>query len=183
MKEHYIFLANGFEEIEALMVVDLLRRAKMPIKTVSMERDRRVTGGHQITVESDLMFAEMDARDAEMLILPGGMPGTTHLMEHEGLAGVLKEHNKEGKMLAAICAAPSVLGMNHILKGKRATCYPGSEDKLLGADYVDANVVEDGNIITSQGLGTALDFAAAIIARYEGEKTAEQIKKSVMYKG
>ena len=178
---NYIFLADGFEEIEGLMVVDLLRRADIDITMVSISDKRQVTGAHGIPVIADAVFKEVDFNNKEMLILPGGMPGTTNLMEHEELIKLLTDHNRAGKMLGAICAAPSVLGMNGILKGKHATCFPGFEEKLLGAVYVNEKVVQDKNIITSKGLGTALEFAAAIIEYYKGKEAAEKIKASVQY--
>lgn len=178
---NYIFLADGFEEIEGLMVVDLLRRADIDITMISISGKRQVTGAHGIPVIADAVFKEVDFNNKEMLILPGGMPGTTNLMEHEELIKLLTDHNRAGKMLGAICAAPSVLGMNGILKGKHATCFPGFEEKLLGAVYVNEKVVQGKNIITSKGLGTALEFAAAIIEYYKGKEAAEKIKASVQY--
>lgn len=178
---NYIFLANGFEEIEGLMVVDLLRRAGIDITTVSIGDKKEVLGGHGITVIADTIFNEVNFNDVHMLILPGGMPGTTNLFEHKELAKLLLKHNSENKMLAAICAAPSVLGMNGILEGKKATCYPGFEDKLVGAIYTNERVVKDKNVITSKGLGTALEFAATIIEHYKGIEKADQIKSSVQY--
>ena len=178
---NYIFLADGFEEIEGLMVVDLLRRADIDITMISISGKRQVTGAYGIPVIADAVFKEVDFNNKEMLILPGGMPGTTNLMEHEELIKLLTDHNRAGKMIGAICAAPSVLGMNGILKGKHATCFPGFEEKLLGAVYVNEKVVQDKNIITSKGLGTALEFAAAIIEYYKGKEAAEKIKASVQY--
>lgn len=181
MSEVYIFFANGFEEIEGLTVVDLLRRAKINITTVSITESQEVTGAHNIKVIADELFGESDYDNAKMLILPGGMPGTTHLLQHKKLRELLLRHNSENKMIAAICAAPSVLGMNGILEGKKATCYPGFEDKLIGAIYTNEKVVEDKNVITSKGLGTAIDFAASIIEHYQGRKVANQIKSSIQY--
>ncbi len=181
MSEVYIFFANGFEEIEGLTVVDLLRRAKINITTVSITESQEVTGAHNIKVIADELFGESDYDNAKMLILPGGMPGTTHLLQHKKLRELLLRHNSENKMIAAICAAPSVLGMNGILEGKKATCYPGFEDKLIGAIYTNEKVVEDKNVITSKGLGTAIDFAASIIEHYQGRKAANQIKSSIQY--
>ena len=178
---NYIFLADGFEEIEGLMVVDLLRRADIDITMVSMSEKKQVTGAHGISVTGDAIFQEIDFSNKDMLILPGGMPGTTNLMEHKELVQLLIDHNEEGKMIGAICAAPSVLGVNKILEGKHATCFPGFEEKLLGAAYLDEKVVKDKNIITSKGLGTALDFALAMIEHYKGSKVAKEIKYSVQY--
>lgn len=181
MNKNYIFLANGFEEIEGLMVVDLLRRANIDITMVSISDKKEVTGGHSIPVIADANFKDIEFDNADMLILPGGMPGTTNLLEHEELIQLLKKHNKENKMIAAICAAPSILGVNGILEGKKATCFPGFEEKLNGAIYTNEKVVKDKNIITSKGLGTALEFGAAIIEHYKGKEAAENLKSSVQY--
>lgn len=181
MSEVYIFLADGFEEIEGLTVVDLLRRAGIDITMVSITGSKEITGAHNIKVIADELFDETGYNNAKMLVLPGGMPGTTHLLEHKKLRELLLRHNSDNKMIAAICAAPSVLGMHGILEGKKATCYPGFEDKLIGAIYTNEKVVEDKNVITSKGLGTAIDFAASIIEQYQGKEAAERIKSSIQY--
>lgn len=178
---YYIFLAEGFEMIEALTVVDMLRRAKMEIYTVSVSETEMVTSSHNVTVKADMRFEDVDFAGADMLILPGGMPGTKHLGEHKGLTEQLLRFHQEGRKLAAICAAPSVLGELGILKGKRATCYPGFEDKLAGAEFVKAPAVVDGNIITGRGMGAAIDFASAIITDAMGEAKAQEIQAGIMY--
>ncbi|MDF2541830.1 MAG: hypothetical protein K0S47_1548 [Herbinix sp.] len=181
MAKVYIFLADGYEEIEGLTVVDLLRRAGIEIVMVSLTGSLSVKGSHQITSLADKLFEEVDYQDADMLVLPGGMPGTTNLIRHEGLDGLLKEFHQKGKSLAAICAAPTVLGTKGILKGKNAICYPGHEDKLEGATLVNSAVVTDGNIITSKGMGTAIDFSLSIIQHFQGEAAAKKISASIMY--
>lgn len=181
MEKTYIFLADGFEEIEGLMVVDLLRRASIDITTVSISDSLEVMGGHGILVKADKIYANVNFDDADMLILPGGAPGTKHLSEHKELIELLVDFNKENKRISAICAAPSILGMNGILQGKKAVCYPGFEDKLLGAIFTNDRVVSHQNIITSKGLGTALEFAVTIIEHFKGAKAAKQIKDSVQY--
>ena len=181
MSEVYIFLADGFEEIEGLTVVDLLRRAGIDITMVSITGSKEITGAHNIKVIADELFDETGYNNAKMLVLPGGMPGTTHLLEHKKLCELLLRHNSEDKMIAAICAAPSVLGMHGILEGKKVTCYPGFEDKLIGANYTNEKVVKDKNVITSKGLGTAIDFAASIIEHYQGKEAADMIKSSIQY--
>lgn len=181
MAKVYIFLAEGFEEIEGLTVVDLLRRAKIDIQMVSITGDIKVTGSHQITTIADVLFEDADFRDAELLVLPGGMPGTNHLMEHKGLDKLLKEFYRNGKSLAAICAAPSVLGTKNLLTGKNATCYPGFEEKLYGANVKQSPVVSDGNITTSRGLGTAIDFSLAIIKNMKGEEVVRNIAEAIQY--
>lgn len=181
MSKASIFLANGLEEIEGLTVVDLLRRADICIQMVSIEEGLQVCGSHQIKIEADVLFSEADFSDQDMIILPGGMPGTKHLLGFEPLNQLIKEFHQKGKGLAAICAAPIVLGANNILVGKRAACYPGFEDQLIGATAVFEPVVSDGNIITSRGLGTAIEFALQIITYIKGKEKAEEVKKSIIY--
>ncbi len=182
MKEVFIFMANGTEEIEALTVVDLLRRAGLSIRTVSVNNAEYITGSHGITIKTDMGIDAVKWESACMLVLPGGMPGTNKLMDCETLCEKLKEFAESEKYVAAICAAPSILGVNGLLEGKKATCYPGFEEKLLGAEYVEAPVVKDGNIITSRGLGTAIEFAAAIISVVADEETADSILEKIIYK-
>lgn len=177
----YLFVAEGFEEIEALTVVDLLRRAEIEITTVSITESKKVTGSHQIAVEADALYNELDYSNAEMLVLPGGMPGTKYLGEHKELVQLLKDTHKQNKNIAAICAAPSVLGVNGILKGKKATCYPGFEDKLIEAVYTGGKVEEDGNVITGKGMGTAIDFSLKIIEKFKDKAMAEKIAAAIQY--
>jgi protein deglycase len=181
MAQIYMFFANGFEEIEGITVVDLLRRAGMEVDMVSIEQDKIVIGSHNIKVQADKHFNEVDFLDGEMIVLPGGMPGTTNLLKHEGLSNLIKEYNKEEKMLAAICAAPSVLGANGALQGKNVTCYPGFENKLIGGTLKSQAVVRDGNVITSRSAGTSILFAAEIISYFKGKAAAEKIKESIIY--
>jgi 4-methyl-5(b-hydroxyethyl)-thiazole monophosphate biosynthesis len=181
MAKVYIFLADGYEEIEGLTVVDLLRRASIDITMVSITGNINVTGSHQITTLADVLFDEVDYSDADMLVLPGGMPGTKNLLEHKGLDQLLKEFHAKGKQLAAICAAPRVLGTKGILIGKQATCYPGNEEDLLGAQVVNTSVVTDGNITTSKGMGTAIDFSLSLIRTLKGEEESAKIAKMIQY--
>jgi len=181
MAKVYIFLAKGFEEIEGLTVVDLLRRANIEITMVSITGELKVTGSHNITTITDALFEDINYSDADMLVLPGGMPGTTYLCEHKGLDLLLKEFAAKKKELAAICAAPRVLGTKEILKGKKATCYPGNEDALHGAQVVDTAVVKDGNITTSKGMGTAIDFSLSIIKTLKGADEALKIARAIQY--
>lgn len=182
MARVYIFLADGFEEIEALTVVDLLRRAAIEISMVSITGRLKVKGAHQISVMADTLYEEANLEDAELLVLPGGMPGTTHLAEHKGLDNLLRDFNMRKRNIAAICAAPSVLGSKGILVGKKATCYPGFESKLKDSIVLNQDVVEDGNITTSKGLGTAIDFALSLIGRLKDKETAKKIADSIMYR-
>lgn len=181
MSRVYLFLADGFEEIEGLTVVDLLRRAEIDITTVSVMKERVVTGSHQIAVAADTVFEENDYSNAEMLVLPGGMPGTLNLQNHEGLTALLQKHYGKGKKVAAICAAPSVFGGLGFLNGKRAVCYPGFEEQLTGADVGTDAVAVDGNVTTSRGMGTAIAFGLSLIAQLADGETADKIKKGIIY--
>lgn len=177
-----IFMADGCEEIEGLTVVDLVRRAGIEIEMISVDGKKSVTGSHKITFQTDIDKAGADYTSYDGIVLPGGMPGTTHLMEDETVNRVIKEFAQDGKLVAAICAAPSVLGNAGLLAGKTATCYPGVEGKLTGADFVIDPVAKDGNIITSRGLGTAIDFAAEIVAYLKDQEAAKSLKESIVYR-
>lgn len=182
MVKVFIFLANGFEEIEGLTIVDLLRRAGIEITMVSITGTKEITGAHKIKVEADALFEDIDYSDADMLILPGGMPGTKHLGTHKELVDLLIEFNQKGKKLAAICAAPSVLGINKILNGKKVTCYPGYEDKLLGAFPTGNKVEKSDNVITGKGPGVSIEFSLALITELLGTEAAEDIARTTQYK-
>lgn len=181
MAKTAIFLADGFEEIEALTVVDLLRRAGIEITTASIMGRKNVTGSHKITVEADVFFDEVDFDSLDMIILPGGMPGTTNLGACVPLTNKIKEFNEKGKMLCAICAAPTVYGKLGLLNGKKACCYPGCEGDLLGADVKTNSVTKDGNFITSRGMGTAIDFGLAIIEHFQGKEAAKNMSDKIVY--
>lgn len=172
----YVHLATGFEEIEAITITDVLRRSGAEVKTVSVADEKLVTGAHGITVEADLLFAEADYSACEMLVLPGGMPGTVNLGKHSGLTHELKAAAKACKWVCAICAAPMVLGGLGLLEGKKATIYPGMEGHLRGAEAVNAAVVQDGKIITSMGPGTAMEFAFALVEAVYGEEKADELR-------
>lgn len=174
-------LADGFEEIEGLTVVDLLRRAQIDINMVSITGKLEVTGSHEIKIIADSLFHEEDFNQTDMIVLPGGMPGTNHLGEYEPLIALLKDFNEKAKYIAAICAAPSVLGINGLLTDKKAISYPGFYDKLVGATIRDEKVVVDGNIITSKGLGTSIDFALALISILKDDEVSLSIGKSIQY--
>jgi len=181
MAEACIFFADGLEEIEGLTVVDLLRRADISIDIVSINSTYKIEGSHNIEVKADCLFESLDFSDTKMFILPGGMPGTTNLSRCQPLCRQLVKAASQNKYVAAICAAPSVLGGLGLLKGKAATCYPGFEDKLIGAQYVTDKTVVCGNIITSRGMGTAIDFAGRLIETLRDKETADKILSSVMY--
>ncbi len=177
-----IFLAEGFEEIECLATVDLLRRAAIEVVEVSINSETKVTGAHGITVIADTTIDKMDFNNITMLILPGGAPGTDHLNQCEPLDKLLLQFSQKDKYIAAICAAPKILGRLLILEGKRACCYPGYEKELLGAQVItECKTVTDGNIITGRGAGTAIDFALAIITELKGKQEAERLATSIIY--
>ena len=177
-----IFMADGCEEIEGLAVVDVLRRAKMDIITISVNKTNTVQGSHSITFLTDKVFEEVNFEELDGIILPGGMPGTKNLGEHEGVASQIKDFAAAGKLVCAICAAPSVLGAAGILEGKKATCHPGFEEKLTGAKPLTDNVVADGNIITSRGMGTAIDFGLAIVSYFKDQSVVDDVKLHLVYK-
>ena len=177
----YIFLADGFEDIEGLMVVDLMRRAGIQIQTVSIKSTRQITTSHGVEMFTDITMDETDFADADMLVLPGGMPGTKNLGNCERLLVLLKDHyNNEGK-IAAICAAPTVLSSLGFLKGRKATCYPTMMSQLDCGEALTDPVVVDGNVITSRGLGTALTFALTLIEELLSEEKAKEIAASVVW--
>lgn len=180
MKKVALFLAEGFEETEALGTLDVLRRAQIPVETVSISNDRKVTGSHDITVIADSTFNEVDFAAVEVLVLPGGMPGAKHLNEHEGLKNLLTEFNEQGKHIAAICAAPMVLGGLRLLDGKRVTCYPGFEPELIGAKVTGENVVVDGNITTGKGPGLVFDFALQLVEQIAGLSVRREVQEGLL---
>lgn len=181
MAKVYTFLATGFEEVEALTAVDLLRRAGVEVCMVSIMDRLAVTGAQGITVQAEKLYKEIDPCGADLLLLPGGQPGTTNLGDYEPLTELLKAWNKEGKKLAAICAAPTVLGGLGLLEGKKATCYPGCERQLTGAQAVTDRVVTDGNITTSRGVGTAISFSLELIKILVSPEKAEEIRTAIVY--
>lgn len=174
---NYIFLDNGFEEIEAITTIDLLRRAQIELTTVSITGKSMVLGAHNIAVEADGLMGDIDFSDAEMLILPGG---ATKLGDCAALCELLVQHNADGKLIAAICAAPAVLAKLGILEGKQATCYP-SFKQYLGESHVGGLVVESKNIITGKGPGLSADFAFCIIERLAGAEVADTVYETAQY--
>ncbi len=174
----YVFLANGFEEVEALTPVDVLRRGGVDVKTVGIG-GKTVTGSHGISVLADLEESEMDVASLSGVVLPGGMPGTKHLDASETVKTALAAADKKGVLIAAICAAPSVLGHAGLLDGKRATCFPGFEGELTGATLCHDVAVTDGNVITGKGAGAALPFALAILSYLKGAEIAAGVKAAL----
>jgi 4-methyl-5(b-hydroxyethyl)-thiazole monophosphate biosynthesis len=174
-----VFLADGFEEIEAIAPIDIMRRAGIEVTTISVSREKEVRGAHGVLVEADRLFEEVSFSDADLLFLPGGMPGTKNLNAHDGLKQLLLKHANEGKKLAAICAAPSILGELGLLKGKEAVCFPGFEETLKGAIVSDKKVVQSGNIITGKAAGAAIEFALKLVENLKGKSAAEQVGLSI----
>ena len=181
MKKVSVLLANGFEEIEALTVVDLLIRARIYVDTVSIADEYMVCGSHGITVQTEDLFEEVNFAEFDMIVLPGGLPGTTNLGSHSGVRRVVKDFAESGKYVAAICAAPTVLSDLGLLKGKRVTCYPDMEKKIQGAVLTGAPAIADGNIVTGQGAGAAVDFALELIAVLDGAEKAGEIAEAIIY--
>ncbi|MGN0344367.1 MAG: DJ-1 family glyoxalase III [Lachnospiraceae bacterium] len=176
-----MMVANGYEEVEMLTVVDLLRRAGITCDIISVTGKKELTSSHRVTVVADLLYEDADFDSYDALVIPGGMPGTINLGAHEGVCEQLKKAYEGGKLIAAICAAPTVFGKLGLLEGKKAICYPSMEDQLTGADVTYESAVRDGNIITSRGMGTAIDFGLAILAYYEGEEAAAALAKKIVY--
>lgn len=175
----YMFLANGFEEVEALCPLDLLRRAGIAVTTVGIGTES-VTGSHGITVRADIPDTMYRDSKPEMVILPGGMPGTTNLDASHTVEVALRSAARNGAYLAAICAAPMVLGKRGYLEGKRAICFPGFEEYLAGAEVAAERVVTDGHVITAAGMGVALDFGLALVAALKGQAVADELRRAVL---
>ncbi|WP_026526363.1 DJ-1 family glyoxalase III [Butyrivibrio sp. VCD2006] len=177
-----IFLADGFEEIEALTVVDLCRRASLNIDMVSVMGNLSVTGSHGIEVKADKLLEDVNFDEMDMLVLPGGMPGTTNLEKTEKLMEQVRAFDAAGKFISAICAAPGVFGRAGLLQGKKACVFPGLEGELKGADVQMSETTIDGHILTSRGMGTAIPFGLAIVARFCGEDAATELGKKIVFR-
>lgn len=175
-----VFLADGFEEIEAVSVIDVLRRAEYEVCTAAVGTPtRRVTGAHKMVLEADCLESELDSQQIDMAVLPGGMPGTIHLEQSPAVQKVLRDCHEQGKWITAICAAPSILGHMGLLKGKTAICFPGFEDALEGAAISTQAVCRDGKIITAKGPGVAIDFALEIVRAVSGDSLANDLRMSM----
>ncbi len=182
MSKVCIFFAEGYEEIEALTVVDLLRRSGIDTAMVSVTGDRTVTSSHGVPVVMDSLFAETDFSDTEMLVLPGGMPGTKNLEACAPLMALVDEFYQKGKYVAAICAAPSILGHRGMLKGRRACSFPEFESHLEGAEVTHGSVEIADKVITARGMGCAIDFGLAITAVFQGRDAADALAKKIVYR-
>ena len=177
----YLFFATGTEEIEALGTADILRRAGIELKIVSITNQRTVVGAHGIRVEADTTINEVNFATAEMLILPGGMPGATNMADSATLVERVRDHAYIGRPIAAICAAPLVLGRLGLLSGKRATCYPGFEGELKGATCTGALVEQDGLFITGKGPAAAFEFGYTIVERLKDKATADALRQGMLW--
>ncbi len=176
-----VFLADGFEEIEALTVADLTRRAELETWLVSVTESMQVTGSHGIVVNADKTLSQTDFTQVDMIVLPGGMPGTLNLEKCEKLMEKVREFDKEKKFLAAICAAPTIFGHLGLLKGREACCYPDMEDGLAGAEVSYDKVTVSGHIITSRGMGTAIDFGLRIVETFLGTVAAQNLAEKIVF--
>jgi len=180
MKKVALILAVGFEEIEALTPVDVLRRANIEVTTISITDSKLVTGAHNITIVTDTTFKESDFNLFDAIILPGGMPGTNNLNAHQELKELLINFSKNNKLIGAICAAPLVLGELGLLKNKSAICYPGFEQHLIGANLINQSVVKDTNIVTANGVGAAMQFALYLVEELLDAKVAKSIAEKML---
>lgn len=181
MKQVCVLLADGFEEVEALTAVDLLRRARIYVDTVSITDDYKVHGAHGINVQTEDLIDQVDFNAFDMIVLPGGMPGTLNLKEHQTVRQIVTAFAQEGKPVGAICAAPTILADLGLLEDKKATCYPACEPDMAGAVLTGADVTVDGNLITSRGVGTAIDFALELIKVLAGAEMAKKIAADIVY--
>lgn len=174
----YMFLADGFEEVEALTPLDILRRARIPVSTVGVD-STAVCGAHNIEVKADISEADVNLCDMTAIILPGGMPGTLNLEKSETVQKAIAHAMNHNLPIAAICAAPSILGHAGYLRDRLATCYPGFEEDLLGAHVVDEPIVWDGNILTAKGAGVAMEFAFALVSCLASEDISQEIRGAI----
>ena len=183
MAKAFVFLANGFEDVEALIPVDVLRRGGVEVVTVSTTEFPLVESAHGVNIEADIQFEQGDYSDADLLMLPGGMPGASNLFAHEGVREALKTQFAAGKKIAAICASPAVvLAPLGILDGKKATCYPGFEQALANATYTGDLVTVDGTITTGEGPAAAFPYAYELLAQLVDKKTSDQIAEGMRFK-
>lgn len=180
-KKTAVFLADGSEEIEALTVVDLLFRAGIPVQTVSVNKTPDILSSHGVRITADTTVDRLNFDELDMLVLPGGMPGTLNLQRCETLIRELQRFFQEGRRISAICAAPTILAGLGMLEGKRATCFPGQEDKMAGTILTREPATEDGNIITGRGMGCSIPFALKIVSHYLGGEAADALAAQIVY--
>ena len=180
MKSICIFLATGFEEVEALFPLDILRRGGVDVKTVSVTGEKAVVGAHGVPVGADILFEDLDLEKVEMIVLPGGLPGATNLDQHAGLDKLIMHFADSKKPLAAICAAPFIFGKRGLLAGKKATCYPGFDKYLEGAEYTGNKVEVAENFITAKGPGAAWEFGFAILEKFVGKEKTQEVRSGML---
>ncbi len=176
-----VFIADGTEETECLTIVDLLRRAGIEVRLISVMETEKIVSSHKVTIIADGKFDTEDYSDSDMLFIPGGMPGVTNMLAHEGLADLIRKFSEDGKRIGAVCAGPAVLGKAGILTGKKATCFPGWEDKLSCGEYTGELVTTDGLITTGRGLGACIEEGLEIIKMLKGEEAAADIKRRIQH--
>ncbi len=176
-----MLFATGYEEVEALTVVDLLRRAGIDCRMVSVYDEDYAVGSHNITIKMDEKISEI-GNDADAVILPGGMPGVTNLIASEKVKKIVTDQYNSGKLVAAVCAAPTALGSFGILKDKKATCYPGMEGQLNSREFLTDTVVTDGNVVTSRGMGTSIEFGLKIVELLKDKNTADDLAVKIVYR-
>ena len=181
MSEVCMFFGTGYEEVEALAAVDVMRRAGVEVDMVSITGEKYVTSSHKVTVEMDCLFEDVNFENVKMIVLPGGMPGTTNLEACVPLMEQVEKFYEQGKMIAAICAAPSILGHRGMLKGRNACCYPSYESHVEGAEVTKNSCEVSDHIITARGMGCAVDFGLAIVEKLKGTEEAERIAESIIY--
>ncbi len=182
MSKAVVFFADGTEECEALLVVDLLRRAKVEVTVASASGSLALVSSHKVALTADALAEQIDYSDVDMVVLPGGIPGTPNLAANETVTGTVRAFAAAGKKVAAICAAPSILASLGLLEGKKATAHAAFRDKLAGAQVQDAEVVVDGNITTSYGLGGAIPFALELVRQLAGADEAARIQNAIAYR-
>lgn len=180
MKKVAVHLADGFEEIEAITIIDVLRRADLEVIVVSVTGHELVSGAHKLQVKTDVLIENVNYNSVDLIVLPGGMPGTDNLNSHEGLKKNILKFDQEGKPLAAICAAPLVFGQLGLLKGKKAVCYPGFENQLTGAEVLTESVIKSGNITTGRGIGAALQFALQLVENLISKEKAQDLARQML---
>ncbi len=180
MKKVFIFLAEGFEEGEFIIPFDVFFRAGLDITSVSISDSLNVISAHSVTIKADKLFTECDFNNGDLLFLPGGMPGTNNLNAYEPLKQLITDYYNKGKLVSAICAAPIILGGLGLLKGKKATCYPGFENKLIDANTTQNKVEVADNIITGKGVGAAFDFSLTLVSLLIDNETADKVKQQMM---
>ncbi len=180
MKTALVFIATGFEEIEAITPIDLLRRSGIKVITAGLG-SKEVTGAHGMSIICDTTVSEMVHHPVDAVILPGGMPGTTNLLECNDVLEIVRSNHRDNKLIAAICAAPKILDKSGILKGKSFTCYPNNSDEITTGKYIDSPVVVDGNLITGRAVGSAIDFSLAVIEAILSNAAALDVKDKIVY--